>query len=180
LLDFADPETNIKLVITDREDARALSRAEEADVPSVTVVYSDYEDRDSFSSALVDVARGVGIDALVLAGFMRILSPVAVEAFPNKILNIHPSLLPAFPGAHAVAQALAHGVKMTGVTVHFVDAEVDHGPIIAQRPVPVEPGDDEATLHSRIQAVEHELYPQVVAAFVRGEISVDGREVRWL
>lgn len=116
---------------------------------------------------------------MVMAGFMRILAPNAIRQFPNRILNIHPSLLPAFPGAHAIAQALAYGVKTTGVTVHFVDDEVDHGPIIAQRPVPVLHGDNEEILRDRIQAEEHRLYPEVVKAFASAQISVVGREVIW-
>lgn len=143
------------------------------------IEYSNYPDRDEFSSALAEAADETGADALILAGFMRILAPVAIGRFPNRILNIHPSLLPAFPGAHAVAQALAHGVKMTGVTVHFVDIEVDHGPIIAQRCVPVLEGDSEAVLHARIQEVEHELYPLVVSAFAAGRLEISGREVIW-
>lgn len=110
---------------------------------------------------------------------MRVLSPVAVNAFPDRILNIHPSLLPAFPGARAVAQALAYGAKVTGVTVHFVDEEVDHGPIIVQRPVPVLEDDTVETLHERIQIEEHKLYPEVISAFARGRIEVVGREVVW-
>jgi phosphoribosylglycinamide formyltransferase-1 len=177
IIDFADSEVDIGLVISDRDNVAALDRARAAGIPTSVVRYQDYPGRDEFSAAIVETAGGV--DALVMAGFMRILSPGAVEQFPNRILNIHPSLLPAFPGAHAVAQALAHGVKLTGVTVHFVDAEVDHGPIIAQRSVPVEVSDDEATLHARIQAVEHQLYPEVVSAFARGKIRVSGREVSW-
>jgi phosphoribosylglycinamide formyltransferase-1 len=115
----------------------------------------------------------------VLAGFMRVLDGALVKAFSDRILNIHPSLLPAFPGAHAVDHALEHGVKLTGVTVHFVDEEVDHGPIIAQRAVPVLPGDDRESLHARIQVEEHDLYPRVVSAFARGEIEVEGRKVTW-
>lgn len=177
LIDAADPEVNVRIVISDRDGVGALTRAAEAHIPTEVIRYGDFGGRDEFSQAIVDSTRQ--LDVLVLAGFMRILSPVAVDHFRERILNIHPSLLPAFPGAHAVAQALAHGVKLTGVTVHFVDAEVDHGPIIAQRTVSVEPGDDEAALHRRIQEVEHELYPEVVSAFVRGKIRVSGREVIW-
>lgn len=177
LIDAADPEVNIRLVISDRDGIGALEKARVAGIPTRVVRYQDYAGREEFSAAIVESVRGV--EALVLAGFMRILSPGAVEQFPQRILNIHPSLLPAFSGAHAVAQALAHGVKLTGVTVHFVDDEVDHGPIIAQRPVSVEVDDDEATLHARIQMVEHELFPEVVSAFVRGKIGVSGREVSW-
>lgn len=116
---------------------------------------------------------------MVLAGFMRILSPPFIERFPNRIVNIHPSLLPAFPGAHAVQNALDYGVVTTGVTVHFVDEKVDHGPIIAQVPVAVQPDDDVETLHARIQVEEHRVYPVVVEALVEGRLSVEGRKVRW-
>jgi phosphoribosylglycinamide formyltransferase-1 len=108
---------------------------------------------------------------------MRVLAPAFIDRFPNRILNIHPSLLPAFPGAHAVEHALEHGVRVTGVTVHFVDEKVDNGPIVAQVPVAVEPGDTVETLHARIQAEEHRLYPEVVADFVSGRLHVSGRTV---
>ncbi len=118
-----------------------------------------------------------GAKGVVLAGFMRVLSPSFIDRFPNRILNIHPSLLPSFPGTDAVAKALDQGVKVTGVTVHFVDEKVDHGPVIAQRAVSVESDDTVESLHARIQIEEHDLYPAVVRAFVRGELSVDGRKV---
>lgn len=167
------------LLISDRADAGALRRAEAAEIPTAVVAYSEHPDREGFSIAIVEAARASGAEVLVLAGFMRVLSPVAVNAFPDRILNIHPSLLPAFPGARAVAQALAYGAKVTGVTVHFVDEEVDHGPIIAQRPVPVLDDDTVETLHERIQIEEHKLYPEVISAFARGRIEVVGREVVW-
>jgi phosphoribosylglycinamide formyltransferase-1 len=110
---------------------------------------------------------------------MRILSPAAIQRFPDAIINVHPSLLPSFPGAHAVEQALEHGVAVTGVTVHFVDEQVDHGPIIAQEAVRVLEGDDAESLHSRIQVVEHALLPEVISAFGRGEIGVNDGVVRW-
>lgn len=179
LIDAADPDVEISLLIADRPDIGALTRAEAAGVPSQLIKYGQFADRDSFSRAAIAAAEESGAESLVLAGFMRILAPVAVRRYRNRILNIHPSLLPAFPGAHAVAQALAHGVKVTGVTVHFVDEEVDHGPIIAQRPVPVLPGDTEVTLHERIQVEEHKIYPEVVSAFAAGRVRVSGREVIW-
>ena len=110
---------------------------------------------------------------------MRILSALAMERYPDRIVNIHPALLPAFPGTNAVGQALAHGVKVTGVTVHLVDEKVDHGPIIQQAAVPVLAGDSHESLRARIQAVEHEMYPRIVDALARDEISVDGRIVTW-
>ncbi len=164
-------------MISDRPQAQALQRAANAGISTQVLPYRDFADRDAFSRAIVDSVESAEAEAIVLAGFMRILSPVAISRFPNRILNIHPSLLPSFPGAHAVAQALAHGVKVTGVTVHFVDEEVDHGPIIAQAPVPVRVGDTEKTLHERIQREEHRLFPEIIARFARGEITVDGREV---
>jgi phosphoribosylglycinamide formyltransferase-1 len=167
------------LLISDRADAGALRRAEAAEIRTAVLAYSEHPDREGFSIAIVEAARASGAEVLVLAGFMRVLSPVAVNAFPDRILNIHPSLLPAFPGARAVAQALAYGAKVTGVTVHFVDEEVDHGPIIAQRPVPVLDDDTVETLHERIQIEEHKLYPEVISAFARGRIEVVGREVVW-
>jgi phosphoribosylglycinamide formyltransferase-1 len=110
---------------------------------------------------------------------MRVLSASFVERFPNRILNIHPSLLPSFPGMNAVQKALEHGVKLTGVTVHFVDEKVDQGPVIAQRSVRVESGDTVESLHARIQVEEHDLYPTVVRALVQGDLTVDGRQVGW-
>ena len=125
-----------------------------------------------FSAALADRVEAAGAKGVVLAGFMRILAPAFVDRFPNRILNIHPSLLPAFPGAHAVRAALEHGVKVTGVTVHLVDHLVDHGPIVAQTAVPIEPGDTAASLHERIQEEEHRLYPRVVEMLIAGELEV--------
>jgi len=167
----------IVVVISDRPEIRGLRRATEAGLQTEVVRWDDFDDRESFSVAICDVAARYGAEVLVLAGFMRILSPVAIDRYPNRIVNIHPALLPAFPGAHAVPAALAHGVKVSGVTVHFVDDEVDHGPIIAQRVVPVLSGDTEDSLHARIQDEEHELFPQVIKALAAGRLRVDGRRV---
>lgn len=177
----SDPEfgAEIKVVLSDRPGVRGLTRAQAAGIPTEVVLWRDHPDRHAFSSAVCDAAERHGAEALVLAGFMRVLAPVAVERFPERILNIHPALLPSFPGAHAVADALSYGVRVSGVTVHFVDAEVDHGPIIAQRAVPVFPDDTEDSLHARIQVEEHDLYPQVVKALVHGRLRVDGRRVHW-
>ena len=172
-------DCRIAVVVSDRPDVRALERAADAGIPTEVVEWVRFDDRASFTEAICDVIDRHGAEGIVLAGFMRILSPVAVDRFPDRIINVHPALLPAFPGAHAVAMALDHGVMLTGVTVHFVDEQVDHGPIIAQEAVPVFGDDDEATLHARIQRVEHRLLPRVVAAFGRGELSVEGRHVRW-
>lgn len=142
--------------------------------------WGEFGGRDPFCVALADAVEESGAKGVVLAGFMRILTPAFLDRFPDRVLNIHPSLLPAFPGAHAVQSALEHGVRTTGVTVHFVDEQVDHGPIVEQVAVQVEPHDTEDTLHARIQVEEHRIYPRVVEAFVSGRLNIDGRQVRWL
>ncbi len=177
----ADPDYGavVAVVISDRPEVRALERAASAGVPTRVVPWTGFQTRAEFTAAVCDAAATHGAEMMVLAGFMRILSPVAMVRFPDRIVNIHPALLPAFPGAHAVPDALEHGVKLTGVTVHLVDEEVDHGPIIYQEAVPVFPDDTEETLHARIQQVEHRVYPQVVDALARGSLAVDGRLVAW-
>ncbi|MBT8197209.1 MAG: phosphoribosylglycinamide formyltransferase, partial [Acidimicrobiia bacterium] len=139
LIDASKTDTDfgaeIVVVISDQPGSRALLRATDAGIPTDVIEFDEHGSRDAFTKALCDVAEDRGAEALVLAGFMRILAPAAVERFPDRILNIHPSLLPSFPGVDAIGQALAHGAKVTGVTVHFVDEEVDHGPIVAQEPV---------------------------------------------
>ena len=133
--------------------------------------------RAAYGEALLGALRVRDVDLVCLSGFMRILSPGFIAAFEGRVLNIHPALLPAFPGAHAVRDALAWGVKVTGTTVHFADEHVDHGPIVAQECVPVLPGDDEETLHGRIKAVEHRLYPEAVRLVVSGRTRISGRRV---
>jgi len=167
------------LVLSDRHGVPALDRAASAGVATQVVDWADHLDRDSFTAAVCDALEAAGAEAVVLAGFMRILGPAVVERFPNRILNTHPALLPSFRGAHAVREALTAGVKVTGVTIHFVDEEVDHGPIIAQQVVPVYPHDTEEALHERIQVVEHMLYPDVVKALAHGKLTVDEGHVTW-
>jgi len=172
-----DGLAGLRVVISDVEACGALERAREASIETAVVPYRG--DRTTFTKVICDIAEAFGVQALVLAGFMRILGPEAMARFPNRILNIHPSLLPAFPGVDAIGQALRTGVQVTGVTVHFVDERVDHGPIIAQRAVPVLPGDDEVSLHERIQIKEHEIYPRVVRALVEGRLMMDNGKVIW-
>jgi phosphoribosylglycinamide formyltransferase-1 len=172
-------DCNIAVVISDRPDVHGLERARAVGIPTEVVAWDDHDSRATFTEAICRATQHHGARGMVLAGFMRILSPVAIERFPNAIINVHPALLPAFPGAHAVELALEYGATVTGVTVHFVDEQVDHGPIIAQESLPVYVDDDADTLHARIQKVEHRLLPQVVAAFGRGDLAVDGRHVRW-
>ncbi|RIK11335.1 MAG: phosphoribosylglycinamide formyltransferase [Acidobacteria bacterium] len=165
------------LVLTDRPNAKALDRAQAAGIPRAVLPFKDFESRETFTDAVVAEVKSSGADFVVLAGFMRILAPAACEAYPNAIINTHPSLLPAFQGASAVAEAIAYGVTVTGCTVHLIDEELDHGPIIVQEAVPVLPGDDEESLHERIKVVEHRLLPEVVANFAQGRYRVDGRHV---
>ena len=165
----------IVVVISNKPGVRALDRAAAANVPAVVVDHKQFADRTRFEDALLAHLRGV--ELIVLAGFMRVLTAHFVERFPLRIVNTHPSLLPAFPGVDAPAQAIAHGVKLGGVTVHFVDTSLDGGPIIAQVAVPVLPGDDAASLHARIQVEEHRLLPQVVRSLARGLVSCEGRSV---
>lgn len=179
LIDHAGGEAgySIALVIADRTAIRALDRAEHAGIPWVVVEWPG--DRRIFTRQICEHARDAGATALILAGFMRILGREAMEAFPNRILNIHPSLLPAFPGRTPVADTLAHGVQVTGVTVHFVDERIDHGPIVLQEAIEVGPDDTEFTLHQRLHTVEHRLYPRAVSALAQGRLTVNGRRVVW-
>lgn len=156
----------VVIVGTDLPGAPALDRARAAGVPTVTVPVQDYADRGAWDTALLAALQPARPDWIVCVGFMRILGPQVLQAFPERIVNTHPALLPAFPGAHGVRDALAYGVKVTGCTVHFVDAGVDTGRIIAQRAVTVQAGDDENTLHERIKVVERELLVQTLTELI--------------
>jgi len=165
----------VALVVSDRHGVGALDVAAAGGVPVAVVAPAEHPDRPAFDRALRDVVAAAEPDAVCLAGFMRILGPDFVRAFPNRIVNTHPSLLPSFRGAHAVRDALDFGVKFTGCTVHLVDEEVDHGPILLQVPVKVRLDDDEASLHERIKALEHEVFPAAVAQVAHDRVKVDGR-----
>lgn len=177
-IESGELNARIACVISDNPDAFALTRAKTHDIPSIVHNNSEFKGRREYDAALVNILRGYGVELVVLAGFMRILSDVMVNAFPNAIMNIHPALLPAFPGLHAQQQALDYGVKFSGCTVHFVDCGTDTGPIILQSVVPVKQDDTEETLSARIQAEEHRTFPEAVRLFIEGRISVDGRLVR--
>jgi phosphoribosylglycinamide formyltransferase-1 len=153
---------HVRLVVSNREDAGGLVHARARNVPTRVIAHKAYPTREAYDQALVDALREAGVTCVVLAGFMRIVTPVLLDAFPDRVLNVHPSLLPAFPGVHAQAQALAHGVKVSGCTVHFVDAGCDTGPIRAQVAVPVLAEDDEETLSARILSAEHALLPRAL------------------
>lgn len=178
MLDTAESSWSVVGVVSDQPEAGALERASRARVPSRVVEWRDHSDRNDFTEAICAAAEEFAPDIIVLAGFMRVLGPSAMAHFPDRIINLHPSLLPAFPGAHGVRDALAYGAKVTGVTIHFVDEHLDHGPIIAQEAVEVLAGDDEAALHRRIQEIEHRLLPEVVTKLVKGELAIKGRTVK--
>jgi phosphoribosylglycinamide formyltransferase-1 len=180
LLDDPAVGPMVALVLSDRREAPALERARHDGVITVFLDPALHPGREAYGGALVAVLEAHDIDIVALAGFMRILSAPAVRAFEARILNVHPSLLPAFPGAGAVRDALAWGAKVTGVTVHLVDEEVDHGPIVFQEAVPVLPEDDEGSVHARIQEVEHRLYPRAVRLLAEGRLKVEGRIVQVL
>ena len=153
-------DARVRIVVSNRADAGGLVHAKARDVPTRVLSHKDFATREAYDEALVAVLREAGVTFVVLAGFMRIVTPVLLDAFPNRVLNVHPSLLPAFPGTHAQAQALAHGVKLAGCTVHFVDAGTDSGPIVAQTAVQVRDDDDEESLSARILAAEHNHHPR--------------------
>jgi phosphoribosylglycinamide formyltransferase-1 len=167
----------IAVVVSNRRDAPAVARAAAAGVAAEVVEHGGL-DRITFETRLLEVLARHGVEAVVLAGFMRVLTSHFVDRFALRIINTHPSLLPAFPGVDAPAQAIAYGVALAGVTVHFVDASVDGGPIIAQAAVAVAEDDDARTLHARIQREEHRLLPIVVQRLASGRLSCQGRLVR--
>ena len=170
----------IAVVIADKRDAYALERARTKGIPAIAVVYRDYAERADFERAMLDELHAHDVTLVVLAGFMRILSPVFVHAYTGRILNIHPALLPSFPGAHAHCDALAYGVKVSGCTVHFVDEGMDSGPIILQASVPVMEDDTEETLAARVLEQEHRIFPEAIKLYVEDRLRTDGRRVHIL
>jgi phosphoribosylglycinamide formyltransferase-1 len=170
----------LALVVSDRADAKALERARARRVRAEHLDPAGYADRTAYDRAMVDLLRGDGIDLVALAGFMRIVGPELVAAFEGRMVNVHPALLPAFPGTSAVADALAWGVKVTGVTVHLVDEQVDHGPVLLQEAIEVREGDTWDSLEARVHEVEHRLLPAAVRALAEGRVIVEGRRVRLL
>ena len=166
---------SIAIVISNREDAAGLDRARAAGIEALALPHRGYATRDDYDRALVRELKAREVGLVCLAGFMRLVGDPFIEAFPHRILNIHPSLLPAFPGLDAQQQAIEHGVKVSGVTVHLVTSELDGGPIIVQRAVPVMPGDTEETLAARILEQEHRAYPEAVRMILDGGWRVDGR-----
>jgi phosphoribosylglycinamide formyltransferase-1 len=173
-------DVRIQIVVSNKPNVKALDRAQKAGVSTKVLSHKDFQTREAYDEALVAIVReaiGASTNAwIVLAGFMRILTPTFVDAFPSRVINIHPSLLPSFPGVHAQKQALAHGVRVTGCTVHLVDAGTDTGKILAQAAVPVLDGDDEEKLAARILVREHQLLPSVLRWIAEGKLAiVDGK-----
>ncbi len=168
----------VAIVLSNRSDAGALERVRKVNIPAEFVDPALYPDRRSYDEVLADRLTRSGARLIVLAGYMRLVTPEFVRRFPNRIINIHPSLLPAFPGLHAQRQAIAHGVKLSGCTIHLVDEEVDHGPIIIQAAVPVLEEDTEEDLSARIAVEEHRILPLAIRYIAEGRIVVEGRRVK--
>lgn len=168
----------IAAVFSDKDDAYALERAKKHAIEAVHINPNDFASRLDYDDQLVVQLKAREIDLVVLAGYMLIVGPQIVRAFPGRIMNIHPALLPSFPGLHGVRDAIEYGVKITGVTVHFVDEGLDTGSIILQGAVLVEEDDDEQSLHQRIHEIEYRLYPEAIKLFAEGRLEMDGRRVR--
>jgi len=167
----------VAIVISNRADAAGLGRARSAGIETLYLNPRDYDDRDAYDAAIAEALRARRVDLVCLAGFMRLVGPRLLEAFPNRILNIHPSLLPSFPGLDAQRQALEHGVQVTGATVHLVTSELDGGPIVLQAAVPVAPGDSVDSLSARILLEEHRIYPEAIRIVLEGGWTIDGRRL---
>ena len=180
LLDDPFTGPRIALVVSDRPGVRALERAAERGVESLVLSTAEHPDRESFSAAVRDELLRRDVDVVVSAGYMKVLGVAFFDAFAGRFLNVHPALLPSFPGAHAVADALEWGAKVTGVTVHLVDEQVDHGPVVFQEAVAIHDADDWDSLEARIHEVEHRLLPSAVRALVEGRLKVEGRRVHVL
>ena len=172
-------DATIAVVVSSRAGAPGLERAAAAGIPTAVVSPKDHPSREACDQAIVALLRQHGVELVCLAGYMRLVTPGFVEAFPDAILNVHPSLLPAFPGLDAQHQAWEHGVRVSGATVHFVTAELDAGPIVMQSAVAVEDGDTADTLSARILVEEHRIYPAAIARVLAGGWRIDGRRVAW-
>lgn len=167
----------IAFVLSDEEKAFALERARKAGIETVTLDKKDFKTREDFDREIVKHLKKNNVELVVLAGFMRLLSPYFVKEYSNRIMNIHPALLPSFKGTQGVKDALDHGAKVTGVTVHFVDEHLDNGPIILQKAVEIKEGDTEETLLERVHKEEHKAYPEAIKLFAEGKIKIEGRKV---
>lgn len=174
----ADANYRIEAVICDRKRAPGLKKAEKFGIPAYYLPRREFPQNAEYEKRMIEILEKHRIDLICLAGYMRLVGESLLRRYPGRIMNIHPALLPSFPGLHAQKQALDHGVKVSGCTVHFVDAGMDTGPVIQQRPVPVREDDAEETLSRRILKEEHRLYPRTVRLFFAGRLRIDGRCVR--
>jgi len=170
-------DAKIQFVLSNKADAHGLVRAKNHGIPTEVLDHKSFPSREAYDQAVVDLLHGRGVELVVLAGFMRLLSPVFIKAYSNRIMNIHPALLPAFPGLQVQKKALEHGVRFAGCTVHFVNEECDEGPIIIQAVVPVFADDTEAALAARILKQEHKIYPRAIQLYAEGRLHVVGRRV---
>jgi phosphoribosylglycinamide formyltransferase-1 len=170
-------DAKIEVVLSNKADAFGLARAKKHGIPIEFLDHKAYPSREAYDQAVVELLNGRGVELVVLAGFMRLLSPVFIKAYSNRIVNIHPALLPAFPGLHVHKKAVEHGVRFAGCTVHFVNQECDEGPIIIQAVVPVFADDSEETLAARILKQEHRIYPRAIQLYAEGRLLVSGRRV---
>ncbi len=170
-------KVEIAVVIANNPDAKALQRAESAGLPALCIDHRSFKSREEFDRAVISTLKDRGVELVVLAGFMRIITQDFIDAFPLRVINIHPALLPAFPGLHVQQKAIDYGARFSGCTVHFVDGGVDTGPIIAQAVVPVQPDDTAETLAARILEQEHRIYPRAIQLIAEGRVRVDGRKV---
>jgi len=168
----------VRIIISNTPAAFALERARKHGIPSAVIEHGVFVSREQYDLKLVDTLKAQDVELVVLAGFMRVLSPLFLRAFPMRIMNIHPALLPSFPGAHGQKKAFDYGVKFSGCTVHFADEGVDTGPIIIQAVVPVYDTDTEETLSQRILKEEHRIYPKAIKLYAEGKLRVEGRKVR--
>ncbi len=170
----------IALVVSDNKDAFALERARKAGIETLVLDPKEFKTREAFDKEITKNLKRRDVGLVVLAGFMRLMSPRFIDEYRNKIINIHPALLPAFKGTHGIKDALEYGARITGPTVHFVDEKLDHGPIILQRAVEVKDDDTEETLLERVHKEEHKIYPEVIKLFVEGRLKMEGRRVKIL
>jgi len=170
-------EGRISIVISDNREAFALKRAEKSNIETRYIDFKSFKNREDYDKKIVEYLKEKNVDLVVLAGYMRILSPYFIKMYKNRIMNIHPALLPSFPGLHAQRQAVEYGVKVSGCTVHFVDEGVDSGPIILQKAVEVEDSDTEESLAERILKEEHQIYPRAIQLFSEGKLVIKGRKV---
>lgn len=176
-IESGDLNAEICVTVSNKPDAYALVRCEKHGIPAAVIRHQDFPSREDFDRRMIEILQSHAVDLVVLAGFMRVLTPVFLQAFPMRIMNIHPALLPAFPGVHVQQQAIDYGVKFSGCTVHFVDEGVDTGPVIIQAVVPVLPQDTAHTLAARILREEHRIYPQAIQFYAEGRLLVSGRKV---